>query len=602
MNSPSDNTSAKRRLPRIWRILIWVVVLGAVAGGGTALYTWRLKIKAAQVYELGSGLNSFLANYSTALKERNVDAIVDLYDERYSSPREGTWTEKLAWENEKDADDRARLRVFTLEESDTHQFSRSDVRKQVETQLASMEKVNFAKFKIERIEDQKGVKSARLKVMMWLRGTEQGGQTVETHAYIRLWLVQEHGWKIQRKELINGNTVRGTGHGFTEVTAQAGIDFKAHHNPMLKEAKWYPKKFEIMKYAHGGLAVADYDGDGWDDIYLCDGERPRLYRNLRDFTFEDVTSKAGLPDIEMAVHAAIFADFDNDGDLDLFLGRATADNKLYRNNGDGTFTDVSATANLGRHWVSVAAAADYNNDGRIDLYVGRYLDPTKNLPTTLFYTRNGEGNTLLRNEGNLTFTDVTDTAGVREGGLTLGVAWGDYNGDGNLDLYVANDFGRKALFKNNGDGTFADVSKASGTLDFGYGMSSTFGDMDNDGDLDLYVANVHSGQRWFGNEATLKNYIATSLKQGTMGEDRALFEEMYKLIDGDWLTFGDRVIRGNSLMLNNGDGTFTDVTESSGVNPHGWFWGSINFDYDNDGWQDIYAVDGWITGDKSVDI
>jgi hypothetical protein len=238
----------------------------------------------------------------------------------------------------------------------------------------------------------------------------------------------------------------------------------------------------------------------------------------------------------------------------------------------------------------------------LDLYIGRYLDPRTNLPTTLFYTRNSEGNTLLKNDGDLKFTDVTEEAGVRDGGLSLGVAWGDYDSDGLLDLYVSNDFGRNSLYHNEGDGTFTDVSVASGTIDISYGMSASFADLDNDKDLDIFVSNVHSGQRWFGNEATLKNYFMTSFKQGTLSEDKALLDEVVSLLDGDWAALGDRVIRGNSMFLNNGDGTFEDPSEEANVNPHGWFWGSVVFDYDNDGHQDIYAVNGWITGKNPDDL
>ncbi len=232
--------------------------------------------------------------------------------------------------------------------------------------------------------------------------------------------------------------------------------------------------------------------------------------------------------------------------------------------------------------------------------MGRYLDPRKNVPTTLFYTRNGEGNTLLHNDGNFKFTDAT-TKVTREGGLTLGLAWGDFDGDGKPDVYVVNDFGRNALLKNNGDGNFTDVSQATGTLDIGYGMSSTFADFNNDGRLDIYVSNVHSGQRWFGNEATLRNYLVTSFKQGTIREDRKLFEEIRGFIGNNWEDFGERVIRGNSLLLNRGT-YFEDVTEQAQVNPHGWYWGGVAFDYDNDGLLDIYIANGWITGKKPDDL
>ena len=593
-------TPHKRR----WRfILIWILVPALVGAACVALYSWRLGSEARRVYELGSTLNSFFGDYTSALKRRNVEAVLALYHGKYASEHEGLWRDKLVWEDERPPPPNDRPRVYLWEEVDPHHFTRNDVREQIEAQLARMDYVTFAKIKIEAIEEQKGLERATLKTVRWLRGQQEDGQTVETMAYLRIWLVKENGWKIEREELLHGTTVRGGGTGFADVTKKAGIDFKARHNPMLRDKEeWKPKRFEIAKYSNGGVAVADYDNDGWYDIFFSDGEHPRLYRNRGDGTFEDVTRKAGLPETLEGVAVAIFADLNNTGNADLFLGRSTGDNKLYRNNGGGTFTDVTATANLGGYWVSTAAAADYDNDGRIDLYVGRYLDPRTKVPTTLFYTRNGEGNTLLHNDGNYRFTDVTAKAGAREGGLTLGLCWGDYDGDGNIDVYVANDFGRGALLKNNGDGTFSDVTKEAGVADLGYGMSANLADLNNNGHLDLYVARVHSGQRWFGNEATLKNYIVTSLKQGTIAEDKGLYREVLGLVGDNWARVGDQVIRGNSLFFNNGDGTFRDVTEESHANPPGWFWGAAIFDYDNSGCQDIYVANGWITGKKPDDL
>ena len=302
------------------------------------------------------------------------------------------------------------------------------------------------------------------------------------------------------------------------------------------------------------------------------------------------------------IKAAIFADFDNDADKDLFLGCFTGENRLFRNNGDSTFTDVTQRAGLGGYFVEVAASADFNNDGQLDLYLGRYLDPRDALPTTLFYTRNSGGNSLLRNDGNLRFTDVTEEAGVRDGGLTLGVAWGDADADGLIDLYVVNDFGRNTLFSNNGDGTFRDVSEKSGTLDFGYGMSSTFGDIDNDGDLDIYTSNLHSGQRWYGQAATVYQYLITSVEQRTFFRDFPLYLEIVRLLGTDWSSLGNRIQKGNSLLINDGSGKYTDVAEAANANPFGWYWGSTMFDYNNDGLLDIYAANGYVTSKSKDDL
>ena len=409
-------------------------------------------------------------------------------------------------------------------------------------------------------------------------------------------------WKIAWQELIHGTTVTGDRRGFVDVTEAAGLDFVARPNPLWATPEWRPAKTEFVKYGSGGVAAADYDSDGWYDIFFADGERPRLYRNRGGGLFEDATARAGLPEVMIGAHTGILADFDNDGHKDLFVGTTTGPNRIFRNRGDATFEDVTAGAGLGGEMVTVAAAADYDSDGDLDIYVGRYLDPRRSVPTTLFYARNGVGNSLLRNDGGFRFTDVTESAGVREGGLTLGVAWGDYDGDGRPDMYITNDFGRNALLRNRGDGRFADVSHETGTLDFGYGMSSTFADVDNDGDLDIYVSNVHSGQRWYAQAVTLHKYMLNSMRQGTFFEDFPTYREIYRYVGADYRGYGDRMVKGNSLLINDGAGRFKDVAEAARANPFGWYWGSTVFDYDNDGRQDIYAVNGWITSKTTADL
>ena len=417
-------------------------------------------------------------------------------------------------------------------------------------------------------------------------------------------------WKINRQELIHGQTVTGERKGFTDITSDSGIDFVSRFNPLFSTPEWFPTKFEVIKFGPAGVSAVDYDNDGWYDIFFADGAGARLYKNTNG-KFTDVTQESGLPVDSPGINVGIFADFDNDGFKDVFLGNFTGASRIFKstqNPQDAAkrlFVEVPNAGLVKKgdgDFVTVAAAGDYDNDGLPDLYLGRYFDVRNTLPTTLFYTRNGEGNSLLHNDGNFHFTDVTEKAGINETGATLGVTFGDYDNDNDADIHVANDYGRNALLRNNGDGTFTDVSKESGALDFGYGMSSVFGDVNNDGNLDIYFASVHSGQRWYGQAATLHQYLLTSIKQHTAYEDFPVYREIYQNIGLDWSNLGGRVVKGNTLLMNDGQGNFKEVTEEARANPFGWYWSSIIFDYDNDGRQDIYSVNGWITGKKKDDL
>ena len=581
-----------RRRPRMILLVLAALAVIALAAG---LWVSRLQANAEQLASVGKEAIALLNEYGAALKELDLDRAVACYDEGYSNPDERRWAERLE-------SDRDGVQVYLWQAGEPGLRTRDEVRSQLASLLAPVAELELGKFKLDRVLEIQPGGSAVVRAVMWLRGRRDDGRVFETQAPFRISIAHAgESWKITRQELLGGKTVVGEGAGFVDEAARVGLDFECRRNPMFATEEWYPKKFGILKYGSAGVSAADYDGDGWYDVYFADGASSRLYRNQGDGTFADATAAAGLPVDLHGINVALFVDLDNDDDLDLFLGRFTGDNRLYRNEGDGTFTDVTAGSELGRNFVVVATAADYDLDGDLDLYLGRYLDPRINLPTTLFYTRNGEGNSLLRNDGDLRFTEVTEEAGVREGGLSLGVTWGDYDLDGDPDLYVANDFGRNALFRNEGDGTFTDVSAESGALDFGFGMSASWGDVDNDGDLDVYISNVRSGQRWYGQATTLYQYLINSLKQGTFIEDLPIYRDIFEYTGADWADYGDNFVKGNSLLIND-EGTFTDVAEISGVNPFGWYWGSTLFDYDNDGRLDIYAANGWITGKSHDDL
>jgi len=404
--------------------------------------------------------------------------------------------------------------------------------------------------------------------------------------------------EILAASLLEGERVVAERPQFADVSRAAGIDFENRTYPAFLEQ---PLRFGMIRYGPGGIAAADYDNDGFYDLFIPDGVSSRLLRNRGDGTFEDVTERAGLGGLD-GVSAAVFGDYDNDGWKDLFVSRTFRPNQLFHNNGDGTFTDVTARSGLGEDCcTTVASWGDYDNDGWLDLYVGRYLDPRQRIPTT-FYARNGEPNRLYHNNGDGTFTDVTEQAGVGDTGLCLGSAWGDYDGDGHPDLFVVNDFGRSTLYHNNGDGTFEDVTVAAGALAYGAGMSASFADYDNDGLLDLYTADIRSEHAWFAAPPTVGRYMASSWKQGVWRTDMPLYWQIFRQSGCRFVAVFREMAAGNHLLRNRGDGTFEDVSARAGANPVGWFWGSVFADFDNDGWLDLYSANGWVYGERGTEI
>lgn len=360
---------------------------------------------------------------------------------------------------------------------------------------------------------------------------------------------------------------------FVEMTRQAGFTH-VHHKPTLDK-----KLAPIMSWvASVGAAAAagDFDGDGWVDLYVTDsavGEPNRLYRNLGNGRFEDVAEKAGVAranDRDGTSMDCVWGDYDNDGRLDLYVAKWGRD-ILYHNNGDGTFSDVTARAfrdeqgRPGAPWANACAAVwvDYDLDGRLDLYVGNYFAPFDlwNLETTKIMhddfekARNAGRNFLYHNNGDGSFTEVAGKLGLDDPGWTLAVGAADINNDGWPDIYCADDFGPDQLFLNRGDGTFRDATEQSIGVDSKKGMNIDFGDIDGDGWLDMYVANI-----------TTKEY----LKEGNM-------------------------LWHNDAADKDGTPIFMDIGQEAGAYDGGWGWGAKFWDFDNDGDLDIIAVNGFIT-------
>lgn len=361
-------------------------------------------------------------------------------------------------------------------------------------------------------------------------------------------------------------------------------------DPQRKKPHDYFQLYSLNR--HPGVAVVDIDRDGHDDLYvMARWGRNMLLRNRGDGRFEDIAPALGL-DIENHTSSAVFADFDNDGDTDAFLGRTLAPSR-YLVNEDGRFVDRSGdlVSKPLPALVSSVAAADYDGDGLLDIYIATYSIQSKArqdlLPADevaqirrlsasgeahLFRNRVGPVNVLLRNLGGGRFARVPAGHGLDIWRNTFQASWSDYDGDGDPDIYLANDFAPNNLMRNDGNGRFTDVTDRTGTADVGFGMGVTWGDYDFDGRHDLYVTNMYSSA---GRRITAQ--------MGAISADIA------------------PMARGNSLFRNLGP-RFARV---SGLEPPallvekaGWGWGSQFLDIDNDGDLDIYALAGYYTAPR----
>lgn len=341
-------------------------------------------------------------------------------------------------------------------------------------------------------------------------------------------------------------------------------------------------------YGHNGVAVGDVDGDGLDDVYLCQpaGLPNRLFRNRGDGTFEDITEPAGVGVLDYSA-CALFADIDNDGRQDLIVVRASGP-LLFLNQGGGKFRwkrDAFQFANPPQGTFTGAAIADYDRDGWLDIYFCLYsyyqgADQYR-YPMPYFDAANGPPNFLMRNNRDRTFRDATKQTRLDQNNTRFSFActWGDFNNDGWPDLYVVNDFGRKNLYRNNGDGTFADVAGAEGVEDIGAGMSGAWIDFDQDGRDDLYVANMWT--------AAGLRVSEQDIFQKDAGAEARVWYHQHAM--------------GNSLFQNQG-ATFLDVGMRSGTTMGRWAWSSDAWDFDHDGFPDIYIANGMVTGTTREDL
>ena len=370
---------------------------------------------------------------------------------------------------------------------------------------------------------------------------------------------------------------------FVDVTDEAGLGYQQHElrtgTACLFKVDQSGMVGCMAERATGGAATADYDGDGWPDLYVTRlDDADILFRNQGDGTFADATEAAGLAAFKLHTNGAWWGDVDNDGDPDLFV-TTLAESRflLFINDGSGRFTEeaelrgAAVMDDAPRGGQSIAMG-DYDRDGWLDIHTTEWR--------IAHYAQAGDAvhARLLRNRGADApgyFEDVTEAAGVSladvesltnagiDGTFSFGTTFVDLDGDGWQDLAVAGDFGRSRLFWNNRDGTFTDGTVEAGVGSDENGMGSTFGDFDLDGDLDWFVTSIHDPV------------------PGCLGGESQLTGMC------EWRPTGNRLYR------NDGNRLFSDATDEAGVREGYWGWGTTFFDADNDGDLDLIMTNGF---------
>ena len=427
-------------------------------------------------------------------------------------------------------------------------------------------------------------------------------------------------WKMTRWQTVEFHTkefeqplfVDSTKANFTDTDTFVRAQHSLHDELIVRsvvDPEWKKPDQNFQHLAsdhHPGIAITDINQDGFDDIYLVNqwGKNMMLL-NQQDGTFQDIASDRGL-DLENYCSSAIFADFDNDGDQDLFIGR-TQVRSVYLENVDGYYRARPEAITSGKlpGFVSSVSVVDYDNDGLLDVYFSTYVshyrppEEPDDSPDAIenpnqdpriielkkirlesesnfgFVNTTSTRNALFRNTGNGNFAEITDIPMTNRYRFTFQTTWCDFDDDGDQDAYCANDFGNDIIFRNEGSGQLVPLELNSEFLDsdsFGFSMGASWGDYDNDGHLDVYVSQMYSKA---GKRILASNFkVAAGVRNGAFG---------------------------NSLLRNLGNGKWK-VREKGVERKAGWSWGSQFVDINNDGYLDIYALNGYYTAPAALAI
>jgi hypothetical protein len=444
--------------------------------------------------------------------------------------------------------------------------------------LSHFSEIEDVRFKVKASRfDSDGQAQAR--IFFYLVGRDPGHQREWGRGYANIAAhgsTAEGSWRIDEYLVESVESMGSASDLFSEVSQPAGVAaFRPAYGFLGDTGFIWP-----------GAAAGDIDLDGDVDLFVTAEGQNYLYLNSGDGRFQNI-SRDAMTDFTPGATAPLLLDYDNDGDLDIFVASVGEQFMLQnRLKPDGapdssalrslTFWDVSHESGVDIPAIGFSAVAgDVNNDGWPDIYVACYNRFGVVMPNSWHRATNGTPNLLFVNQKNGRFVEAAKEWGVDDGRWSYAAQFADLDGDGDQDLYVANDFGENALYLSDGS-RFVDAAAERGVLDPGNGMGVSLSDYDNDGDLDLHVTNMSS---------TAGNRILGRLFPKAKPEENVL----------------KKLASGNSLYENRGDGFFKNVTEQAGGFSAGWAWGGGFIDFDNDGREDIYTAAGFISGKSMKD-
>jgi len=436
-----------------------------------------------------------------------------------------------------------------------------------ETFLAHFKHIEDTRFKVKVSQIDETGAQAHVYFFLVGRNTENKREWVRGYLDLEAQLVNQL-WVIDHFKVTSLASQLAARDVFSEVSGPAGLTevFPPHGSKQNETSYWQ------------GAAAADVNNDGLIDVFATGLTKNNLYLNNGDGSFRDAAAETWTQLTPRAT-GPLFLDYDNDGDKDLFL--ATPDSQVLLENRlvpDGVleFQDISLKSGIGlRHAIGFSpSAGDVDGNGFVDIYVPSYNRYGLVMPNSWYKATNGTPNLLYLNKGNGVFEEAAARLGVADERWSYASALADLDRDGDLDLYIANDYGENALYINE-NGSFKDQAAARGAIDPGNGMGVSFGDYDNDGDLDLHVTNMSS--------TAGKRILGRLLKEPKQSE------VLVKLASG------------NSLYENDGKGHFQLVPAKDASFTAGWAWGGGFLDVDNDGWEDIYTPNGFKSGKSMKD-